>query len=41
MPLSDERLNYENIEYVGEKIVTMAKEGSTAEKIISKELQNG
>ena len=41
IPLSDNRLNYENIEYVREKIVTMAKEGSTAEKIISKELQNG
>ena len=41
IPLSDDRLNYENIEYVREKIVTMAKEGSTAEKIISKELQNG
>ena len=41
IPLSDDRLNYENIEYVREKIVTMAKEGNTAEKIISKELQNG
>ena len=41
IPLSDDRLNYENIEYVREKIVTMAKEGSTAEKIISKELENG
>ena len=41
IPLSDNRLNYENIEYVREKIVTMAKKDNTAEKIISKELQNG
>ena len=41
IPLSDDRLNYENIEYVREKIVTMAKKDNTAEKIISKELQNG
>ena len=39
IPLSDDRLNYENIEYVREKIVTMAKEDDT-KKIISKELQN-
>ena len=41
IPLSDDRLNYENIEYVREKIVTITKEGNAAEKIISKELQNG
>ena len=38
--LSDERLNYENVEYVREKIVTLAKDDNTAE-IKSKELQNG
>jgi len=38
--LSDERLNYENMEYVREKIVTLAKDDNTAE-IKSKELQNG
>ena len=40
IPLSDERLNYENMEYVREKIVTLAKDDNTAE-IKSKELQNG
>ena len=40
IPLSDERLNYENVEYVREKIVTLAKDDNTAE-IKSKELQNG
>ncbi|MCH2405487.1 MAG: DNA sulfur modification protein DndB, partial [Nitrosopumilus sp.] len=38
--LSDKRLNYENVEYVREKIVTLAKDDNTAE-IKSKELQNG
>ena len=38
--LSDERLNYENMEYVREKIITHAKENKT-EKITTKELQNG
>lgn len=40
IPLSDARLNYENMEYVREKIVTLAKDDNTAE-IKSKELQNG
>ena len=38
VPLSDERLNYENIEYVREKIVTLAKD-NTVES--TKELKNG
>ena len=40
IPISDARLNYENMEYVREKIVTLAKDDNTAE-IKSKELQNG
>ena len=38
--LSDDRLSYENMEYVREKIITHAKENKT-EKITTKELQNG
>ena len=40
VPLSDERLNYENIEYVREKIVTLAKDGKSTKKIKAKELEN-
>jgi len=40
VPLSDERLNYENIEYVREKIVTIAKDGKSTKKIKAKELEN-
>ena len=40
VPLSDERLNYENIEYVREKIVTLAKDGKSTKKIKTKELEN-
>ena len=42
--LSDERLSYENMEYVREKIVTLAKEDdakSLQTTVSSKELQNG
>ena len=38
--LSDDRLSYENMEYVREKIITHAKENKTG-KITTKELQNG
>jgi len=38
--LSDDRLSYENMEYVREKIITHAKETKT-ETITTKELQNG
>ena len=38
--LSDNRLSYENMEYVREKIITHAKENKTG-KITTKELQNG
>jgi len=38
--LSDNRLSYENMEYVREKIITHAKENKTG-KITAKELQNG
>jgi len=38
--LSDDRLSYENMEYVREKIITHAKENKT-ETITTKELQNG
>ena len=37
IPLSDDRLNYENMEYVREKIVTLAKDNI---KIKAKELEN-
>ena len=38
--LSDDRLSYENMEYVREKIITHTKKNKT-EKITAKELQNG
>ena len=38
--LSDDRLNYENMEYVREKIVTLAKEDKSTKKIKVKELEN-
>ena len=38
VPLSDERLDYENIEYVREKIVTLAKDDKSTKK--TKELEN-
>ena len=41
IPLSDERLNYENMEYVREKIITLAKDGKSTKKIKASELQNG
>ena len=41
IPLSDERLGYENMEYVREKIVTLAKDNKCTEKIKAKELKNG
>jgi len=40
IPLSDERLNYENMEYVREKIVTLAKDDKSTKKINAKELEN-
>ena len=40
IPLSDERLNYENMEYVREKIVTLAKDDKSTKKIKAKELEN-
>jgi DNA sulfur modification protein DndB len=40
VPLSDERLNYENMEYVREKIVTLAKDDRSTKKIKAKELEN-
>ena len=39
--LSDDRLNYENMEYVREKIVTLAKDDKSTKKIKAKELKNG
>ena len=36
IPLSDERLNYENMEYVREKIVTLAKDDKSTKKIKAK-----
>ena len=41
VPLSDERLDYENIEYVREKIVTLAKDGKSTKKIKAEEIKNG
>ena len=38
--LSDDRLNYENMEYVREKIVTLAKDDKSTKKINAKELEN-
>ena len=38
--LSDDRLSYENMEYVREKIIIHTKKNKT-EKITAKELQNG
>ena len=38
--LSDGRLDYENIEYVREKIVTLAKDDKSTKKINAKELEN-
>ena len=38
--LSDDRLNYENMEYVREKIVTLAKDDKSTKKIKVKELEN-
>ena len=40
IPLSAERLNYENMEYVREKIVTLAKDDKSTKKIKAKELEN-
>ena len=38
--LSDERLAYENMEYVREKIVTFAKDGKSTKKIKEKKIKN-
>ena len=40
IPLSDERLDYENMEYVREKIVTLAKDDKSTKKIKAEELEN-
>ena len=40
VPLSDERLAYENMEYVREKIVTFAKDGKPTKKINEKKIEN-
>ena len=40
VPLSNERLGYENMEYVREKIVTFAKDSKSTKKIKAEEIKN-